>query len=138
LKKNNLIKSFIWPFVSSGRAPLDDFLALENSLINKGLAISFGALTWFPPVAGGGGGLTILFLPIGGTSLVAGHPCGHEMLHSHVLGGYDERGGELGFLGRRMNWATTSCNTNDLDLTVEVVAAARQGKTKGSSSKKHK
>jgi hypothetical protein len=60
------------------------------------------------------------------------------MLHSHVLGGYDERGGELGFLGRRMNWATTSCNTNDLDLTVEVVAAARQGKTKGSSSKKHK
>jgi hypothetical protein len=35
--------------------------------------------------------------------LVADHLCGHEMLHSHALGGYDERGGGSGLLGRRMN-----------------------------------
>jgi hypothetical protein len=55
LKKNNLINFFIWSFVPSGRAPLDDFLALEKTLINEGLEISFGALTLFPPVFGGGG-----------------------------------------------------------------------------------
>jgi hypothetical protein len=67
--------------------------------------------------------------------LVAGHPYGHEILHSHALGGYDERGGGAGLLGRSMNWATTSCNTNDLNLTLKVAAAARQRKIKGSSSK---
>jgi hypothetical protein len=125
LKKNNLINSFTWPSVPSGRAPLDDFLALEKTLINEGLEISFGALTWFPPIIGSGGGLTLLFLPLGVTSLVAGHPYGHEMLHSYVLGGYDERGGGAGLLGRSMNWATTSCNANDLDLTLEVVVTVR-------------
>jgi hypothetical protein len=45
LKKNNLINSFIWAFVPCGRAPLDDFLALENTLINEGLEINFRALT---------------------------------------------------------------------------------------------
>jgi hypothetical protein len=68
----------------------------------------------------GGGGLTLLFLPLGGTLLVAGHPCGHKMLHSHALGGYDKKGGGAGLLGRRMNWTTTSCNANDIDLTLEV------------------
>jgi hypothetical protein len=87
LKKNNLINSFIWPFVPSSRVPLDDFLALEKTLINEDLEISFGELTWFPSIFGGGGGLTLLILPLVGTSLVAGHPCGHQMLHSHVLGG---------------------------------------------------
>jgi hypothetical protein len=52
--------------------------------------------------------------------LVAGHPCGHKMLHSHALGGYDKKGGGAGLLGRRMNWTTTSCNANDIDLTLEV------------------
>jgi hypothetical protein len=70
LKENNLINSFIWPIVPSGRAPLDDFLALEKTLINEGLEISFGALAWFPPVSGGGGSLTLLFLPLGGTRLL--------------------------------------------------------------------
>jgi hypothetical protein len=28
---------------------LDDFFALEKTLVNKGLDISFGALTWFSP-----------------------------------------------------------------------------------------
>jgi hypothetical protein len=32
---------------------------------------------------------------------------------------------EQGFLGRRMNWATTSSNANDLDLTLKVAVAAR-------------
>jgi hypothetical protein len=138
LKKNNLINSFVWPFITSGRAPLDDFLALEKTLINEGLEISFEALIWFSLVYGGGGGLTLLFLPLGGTLLVAGHPCVHEMLHSHAPRGYDERGGGAGVLGRRMNWATTSCNAYDLDLTLEVAAAVRQRKMKGLSSKKHK
>jgi hypothetical protein len=57
------------------------------------LMISFRALTWFPPVSGGGGGLRLL-LPHQGTSLVAGHPCGHKTLHSHALGGCKERGGK--------------------------------------------
>jgi hypothetical protein len=81
--------------------PLDDFFALEKTPINEGLEISFGALTWFPPVSCDGGGLRLLYLPLGGTSLVVGHPCGHEMLHSYALGGYDERGSGAGLFGEK-------------------------------------
>jgi hypothetical protein len=60
------------------------------------------------------------------------------MLHSYALGGYNERSDGTRLLGRRMNWATSSGNANHLDITLEVAAAARQRKMKGSSSKKHK
>jgi hypothetical protein len=73
--------------------------------------------------------------PLEAPRLVAGHPYGHEMLHSHALEGYDKRGGGVGLLGRRMNWRTTSCNINNRNLTLKVAAAVRQRKTKGSSSK---
>jgi hypothetical protein len=53
--------------------------------------------------------------------------------------GYNGRGGGAGLLGRRMNRATASHIENELDLTLEAAAAtARQRKTKGSSSLKHK
>jgi hypothetical protein len=138
LKENNLINFLIWPLITSGIAPLDNFFALKKTLINEGLEISFGALTWSPPISGSGDDLQLLFFSLGGPSLVAGHPCGHEVLRSHVLGGYNKRGGGARLLGRRMNRATTSHTENELDLTLEVAAAARQRKMKGSSSKKHK
>jgi hypothetical protein len=125
LKENFLMNSFIWPSITSGGAPLDDFHALEKTLINEGLEISFGALTWFSPISGSGGGLELLFFPLRGTSLVASHPCGHEMLHSHALGGCSERGDGARFLGRMKDCATSSHTENDLDLTLEVAAAAR-------------
>jgi hypothetical protein len=125
LKENYLINSFIWPFIPSGRAPPDDFLALEKTLINEGLEISFGALTWFLPVSGSGGSLKLLFFPLGGSSLVASHPCGHEMLHSHALGGCSERGGGARFLGRMKDCATSYHMENELDLTLEVTVAVR-------------
>jgi hypothetical protein len=115
--------------------PLDDSFALEKTLINKCFNIGFRALTWFPPISGGDGSLRLIPLPLGGTSLAAGHPCGHEMLHSHALGCRGERGGKAVLLRRRKNWATTSHTENDLDLTLEAVAAVRYRKTKRQSSK---
>jgi hypothetical protein len=78
------------PLIPSGSTPLDDLLALEKTLINKCLKIGFRALTCFPHVfgGGGGGGLSLFPLSLGGISLAAGHPCGHETIHSHALGGY--------------------------------------------------
>jgi hypothetical protein len=63
LKGNYLINSFIWPFIPSGRAPLNDSLALEKTLINEGLEISIRALIFFPPVYGGGGDLGLFPFP---------------------------------------------------------------------------
>jgi hypothetical protein len=86
-------------------------------------------------LSGGGGSLRLLLLPLGGTSLFAGHPCGHETLQSHALGGCGERGRKPVLLRRRKSWTTTSRTENDLDLTLEVAAAERQRKTKRQSSK---
>jgi hypothetical protein len=60
------------------------------------------------------------------------------MLHSHALGGCSEKGGGARFLGRTKDCVASSHTENELDLTLEVAAAVRQRKTKGSSSKKQK
>jgi hypothetical protein len=98
---------------------------LEKTLVNQHLKISFRALTWFPPISGGDNSLRLILLSLGGTSLIASHPCSHKTLQSHALGGYGERGGKAVLLRRRKSWATTSRNENDLDLTLEVAAAER-------------
>jgi hypothetical protein len=49
LKENNLINSFIWPFITSGRAPLDDLFALEKTLINDDLRSATEHLLGFHP-----------------------------------------------------------------------------------------
>jgi hypothetical protein len=138
LEKNQFVGPLIRPPIPGGSAPLDDGFVLKKTLINQSLKIGFRALTWFPPISGGGGGLKLLLFPLGGTSLVAGHPCGHEMLYSHTLGGYSERGGGARFLGRMKGCATSSHTENELDLTLEVAVVTGQRKTIGSSSKKHK
>jgi hypothetical protein len=93
LEENQLIGLLVRPLISNGSVPLNDRLGLEKALINKCLKISFRALTWFPSISGSGGSLQLLPLRLGGTSLDALHPCGHEMLHSHTLGGCARRGG---------------------------------------------
>jgi hypothetical protein len=53
------------------------------------------------------------------------------MLYLHALGGCNERRGGARFLGRIKDCATSSHTKNELDIILEVVAAARQRKTKG-------
>jgi hypothetical protein len=90
LEKNQFIGPLIRPSIPSGSATLGDGFSLEKTLVNQRLKIGFRALTWFPPISGGDDSLRLL-LPLGGTSLVAGHPCSHKMLQSHPLGGCGER-----------------------------------------------
>jgi hypothetical protein len=56
LKQNNLLSPFIWSLVTSGGAPLDYLLRLQETFIYHHLQIGFGALICSPPVPSGGGG----------------------------------------------------------------------------------
>jgi hypothetical protein len=135
LEKNQFVSPLIRPPIPSGSAPLDDGFALEKTLINQRLKIAFRALSWFPPIFGDDGSLRLLLLSLGGTSLIAGHPCSHKMLQSHALRGCGERGCKVVLLRRRKSWATTSRTENDLNITLEVAVAKRQRKTKGRAVK---
>jgi hypothetical protein len=75
--------------------------AAEKTLFNQHLKIGFRALTWFSPISSGDGSFRLLLLSLGGTLLVASHPCSHKMLQSHALGGCGERGGKAVLLRRR-------------------------------------
>jgi hypothetical protein len=50
LKQNNLLSPFIWSLITSGRAPLDYLLGLQEAFICHCLQIGFGALTCSPPI----------------------------------------------------------------------------------------
>jgi hypothetical protein len=125
-KSEKIINSFIWPFITSGKAPLDDFLILEKrpSSTRAWRSASEHLLGYHPsPVVVVA--LNSFFFFLGGTSLVAIHTCGHKTLHSHALRGCSERGGGAWFLGRMKYCVTSSHTENELDPTLEVAAAVR-------------
>jgi hypothetical protein len=49
LKQNNLLIPFIWSLITSGRAPQDNLLGLQEAFIYQRLQISFRELTYSPP-----------------------------------------------------------------------------------------
>jgi hypothetical protein len=71
LKQNSLFSDLVRPLITSGRAPQDNFLGLNNALIYQPFEVSLKTLTCFPPIARCGGGLGILPLHLGGALLAA-------------------------------------------------------------------